>query len=74
MAKVEYKVGYECKCCGNIVCNLANYDILCQKCGAKVMAGYSINSGWQLTENAQSISVKITHKLFSKKYEKVRNI
>lgn len=34
MGRIEYKVGYECKCCGNIVCDLPNYNILCQKCGA----------------------------------------
>lgn len=39
-----------------------------------MLMGYSEKGGWKYTENAKPISVKVTHKLFSKKYEKVRDL
>ena len=74
MARIEYQQGIECKCCGEIVYRVEDINRLCQKCGAEIVDEFSWKDGVTLGKDGQGIVVKITHKLFSEKYVKVRNI
>lgn len=74
MARIEYKQGIECEKCGNIIYRLEDIHPLCQECGAHIIDGYSKKDGIELTSEAKGIVVKVTYKLFSEKYEKVRDL
>lgn len=73
MTKVKYGIGFECKCCGNIVCETKNYDAFCKECGAQIIEK-SADGGWEPTNNANLISVKIICKFFSKTYQKASDL
>lgn len=72
MAKVTYEVGLRCKQCGDVSITFNRYhrQILCQKCGAHIMNYYGGRRG-KVTDNAESVTVKVTRKLFSTTYEVV---
>ena len=74
MARIEYKQGIECKKCGNIIYRLEDLHSLCQECGAHIIDSFSRKDGIGLTSEAKGIVVKVTYKLFSEKYEKVRDM
>lgn len=74
MARIEYTKGIECKCCGNIIYRLQDMHPLCQECGAHIISGYSKEDGIKLTSEAKGVVVKVTHKFFFEKYEKVRDL
>lgn len=76
MARVSYETGLKCKRCGNIVLSVSKLysRVLCQGCGAHIV---DINFKTQegvMTKNAEKITVKVTHKLFSDIYEEVECI
>ena len=72
MAKVTYEVGLRCKQCGDvsITFNRFKRTILCQKCGTHIMDYYGGRKA-KVTENAETVSVKVTRKLFRTTYEVV---
>lgn len=74
MAQIEYTQGIECKRCGNIIYRLHDMHPLCQECGARIISGYSKEDGITLTSEAKGVVVKVTHKFFFEKCEKVRDL
>lgn len=73
MAKVTYERGIKCKKCGKICVSFnrnAHY-VLCQGCGTHIMNFNPKSKNGEVTENADIITVKVTHKLFSETYEEV---
>lgn len=72
MAKVTYERGIKCKRCGKICTSFdRGHYILCQGCGTHIMNFDLKSKKGEITENADIITVKVTHKLFSKTYEEV---
>ena len=73
MSRVTYETGLKCKRCGNIsiTCRRAGSRKLCQNCGAHIMDCDPRTLEAKVTENADIISVKVTHKLFSYTLEEV---
>ena len=71
MAKTEIVRGIKCKKCGHIDVPPFKHH-LCQNCGAQVVEGFKYgNGGWTITNNANIIPLKITHKLFKNILEEV---
>lgn len=72
MARVTYEVGVKCKRCGKLLISFDRFQrtILCQGCGTHILT-YLGNREAEATENAEKITVKVTHKLFSDIYEEV---
>lgn len=72
MANIEFVEGVRCKKCGNIIAQPTIFvKELCQSCGAKLI---DINIGrktYSLSSNAESVTVKVTHKFFKDIYEVV---
>lgn len=73
MARVTYEQGIKCKKCGELAISFNRFQktILCQSCGAHVMT-YIGNKEGELTKNAELVTIKVTHKLFSDIYEEVK--
>ena len=76
MAKVTYERGIKCKKCGKIIISFDRHKqhILCQDCGTHIMDFDIRRKHGEVTQNADIISVKITHKLFKEIYEEVSPI
>lgn len=72
MARIEFVPGVKCKQCGKLLIsfNRLQRTILCQGCGAHILT-YLGNREAEVTENAEQVTVKVTHKLFSDIYEEV---
>lgn len=73
MARVTYETGLKCKRCGDISITFrrAGGRKLCQNCGAHIMDFDPRTMEAEVTENADIVSVKVTHKLFSYILEEV---
>ena len=76
MAKVTYERGIKCKKCGKIIISFDRYKqhILCQNCGTYLINFDPESKSGTVTQNADMISVKVTHKLFKEIYEEVEII
>ena len=73
MARVTYEKGLKCKKCGNLIIHANRFSrcVLCQNCGAH-LADLNIKELEMLvTDNANIVTVKVTHKLFKDIYEEV---
>lgn len=72
VAKIEFERALKCKKCGKLhtTFNRFNHCLLCQGCGTHLM-DYLGNREAEVTENADVVTVKITHKLFSNIIEEV---
>lgn len=73
MARIEYKQGIECKCCGDIIYQIPRHQRLCQECGAQIIDDVDNNYEVTLGKYGRGIVVEVTHKLFSDVYKKVRD-
>ena len=73
MAKIEYNAGSECLCCGNLTRYIDGQSMLCQKCGAQHFK-MDRTTGKMVPCNTKTVSIKVTHGLFHKKYEKVSDL
>lgn len=62
MAKVTFEKGIKCKKCGKMLIPPFK-NRLCQSCGTEIIAEYNAKRGWIITDNADIITVKVTHKL-----------
>lgn len=73
MAKIEYERGVKCKRCGEIYISINRFQscILCQECGAHIANFDKTNRALEVTNNADIITVKVTHKFFKDIYEEV---
>lgn len=73
MARVTYEQGIKCKKCGNLIVNINRFTrcVLCQSCGAHLMDFDYVNLEGSVSKNADVVTVKVTHKLFSDIYEEV---
>lgn len=73
MAYVTYETGLKCKRCGDLTISVSRIGSrkLCQNCGAHIMDFNPMTLEATVTENADIVSVKVTHKLFSNILEEV---
>lgn len=73
MAYVTYETGIKCKRCGNLSLSINRFQtrVLCQNCGEHIMDFDPITKEGTVQENADIVTVKVTHKLFSNIYEEV---
>ena len=73
MARISYKQALKCKKCGHFTLEVDRSirHVLCQGCGAHIMDYDGNGHGEYIGENAEPVSVKVTHKLFSTTYEEV---
>ena len=72
MADIEFVEGIRCKRCGKIIAQPTIFTReLCQGCGAKLI---DVNIGrktYSLLNDAESVTIKVTHKFFKDVYEVV---
>lgn len=65
MANIEFVEGIRCKKCGNIIAQPTIFTKeLCQNCGAKLIDTNINRRTYSLSDNAESVTVKVTHKFF----------
>lgn len=74
MTRIEYKEGIECKNCGDFIYQIPKHQRLCTKCGARIIDDVDDNFEVALGKYGRGIIVKVTHKLFSDVYVKVRDV
>lgn len=74
MARVTYEQGLKCRKCGKLCVSINRFQhtVLCQGCGAHIMNFNLGEREGMVTQNADIVTVKVTHKLFSDIYEEVR--
>ena len=67
MARVTYERGIKCKKCGELYISINRFCscVLCQNCGTHIMDFDLRNREAEVTENADIVTIKVTHKLFS---------
>lgn len=73
MARVTYEQGVKCLKCGKLCTSIKRFQktVLCQGCGA-YLGDFDISEReLTVSDNADIITVKVTHKLFSDIYEEV---
>lgn len=72
MAHITYEQAIKCKQCGKLTMSIKRFQrtVLCQGCGTHIMTNLG-NLEAEVTENADIVAVKVTHKLFSDIYEEV---
>lgn len=73
MAYVTYETGIKCMKCGNITTSIDRFKsrALCQNCGEHIMDFDLRTKEGTVQKNAEIVTVKVTHKLFSTIYEEV---
>lgn len=73
MARVTYERGLKCKRCGRMYISIDRFQrcIVCQDCGAHIANFDRRNKEAEITKNADVITVKVTHKLFTDICEEV---
>ena len=73
MARVTYERVIKCKRCGEIYVEIDRFQhcVLCQHCGTHIMDFDNKNKKGIVTKNADIVTVKVIHKLFSDIYEEV---
>ena len=73
MARITYERAVKCKRCGEISVSIDRFQsyVLCQNCGEHIANLDIKNRELELTENADIVTVKVTHKLFKDIYEEV---
>lgn len=72
MANTEFIEGIRCKKCGKIIAQPTVFTReLCQGCGAKLIDTNINKRTYSLSDNAESVTVKVTHKFFKDIYEVV---
>lgn len=73
MARVIYEQGVKCKQCGKLHVTIDRFKrvVLCQRCGTHLMDFDPITREGIVQENADIVTVKVTHKFFSDIYEEV---
>lgn len=72
MANTEFVEGIRCKKCGKIIAQPTVFTReLCQGCGAKLIDTNISKRTYSLSDNAESVTVKVTHKFFKDIYEVV---
>ena len=73
MARVSYERGIKCKKCGEMIVSFNRFKhcILCQNCGSHLMDFNLQTKEGVVTENADIITVKVTHKMFHDLYQEV---
>ena len=73
MVRVTYERGVKCKKCGKIHVGINRFQrcVLCQNCGTHIMDFDPTNREGIVTQNADVVTIKVTHKLFSDIYEEV---
>lgn len=72
MADIEFVEGIICKRCGEIIAQPTILTReLCQGCGARLMDINISRRTYSLSNNAESVTVKVTHKFFKDIYEVV---
>ena len=72
MANIEFVEGIRCKKCGSVIAQPTIFTReLCQSCGAKLIDTNINRRTYLLSNNAESVTVKVTHKFFKDIYEVV---
>ena len=72
MANIEFVEGVRCKRCGKIIAKPTILTReLCQGCGVRLMDINISKRIYSLSNNAESVTVKVTHKFFKDIYEVV---
>lgn len=73
MARVTYERGIKCKKCGKIYISFDKFQhcVLCQNCGTHIMDFDLKNNKGKVTEKADIVTVKVTHRLFREIYEEI---
>lgn len=76
MARITYEQGIKCRKCGKIITSIKRFQkvVLCQGCG-KYLGDFDLNER-ELTvnDNADIITLKVTHNFFSNIYEECEKI
>lgn len=72
MANIEFVEGVRCKRCGEIIVQPTIFTReLCQGCGARLIDTNISRRTYSLSNNAESVTIKVTHKFFKDIYEVV---
>lgn len=72
MANIEFVEGVRCKRCGEIIAKPTILTSeLCQGCGVRLMDINISKRTYSLSNNAENVTVKVTHKFFKDIYEVV---
>ena len=72
MANIEFVEGIRCKKCGKIIAQPTIFTReLCQSCGAKLININIKRKTYSLSNDAESVIIKVTHKFFRDVYEVV---
>lgn len=75
MARITYERAIKCKRCGTFRTSIDAYKhhVLCQNCGTHIMDFDCRTKEGTVTQNAEIITVKVTHKPFFREiYEEVK--
>ena len=66
MAKISYQRGIKCKKCGKIIIAIDRFSscVFCQNCKAYLANFDYKNKEMVVTNNAEIVTVEVTHKLF----------
>lgn len=72
MANIEFVKGVRCKRCGEIIAQPTIFTSeLCQGCGAKLIDTNISRRTYSLSDNAESVTIKVIHKFFKDVYKVV---
>ena len=72
MANIEFVEGIRCKKCGKIIAQPTIFTReLCQGCGIKLIDINTERKTYSLSNNAECVTIKVTHKFFKDVYEVV---
>ena len=72
MANIEFIEGIRCKRCSETIVQPTIFTReLCQGCGVKLIDVNTERKTYSLSSNAESVTIKITHKFFKDVYEVV---
>ena len=70
MANIEFVEGIRCKKCGKTIAQPTIFTKeLCQGCGVKLININTERKTYSLLNNAESVTIKVTHKFFKDVYE-----
>ena len=70
MANIEFVEGIRCKRCGKTIAQPTILKReLCQGCGVKLIDINTQRSRYSLSSDAESVTIKVTHKFFKDVYE-----
>lgn len=70
MASVRFVEGVQCKRCGDFIDTVrTNTSELCQNCGARIIEKDMSDNSYSVTDNAKSVTVKVTSRFFKETLE-----